>query len=88
MKSAIVLHQFPYSHYNEKVRWALDLKRVPHRRRSVLPGPHMAQVRRLTGRTQTPVLVLDDGSRDNDIGIGGTLEMLWVNRFTPNPAEW
>ena len=28
-------------------------------------------------------LVLDDGTRDNDIGIGGTLEMLWVNRFTP-----
>ena len=28
-------------------------------------------------------LVLDDGSVDNNIGIGGTLEMIWVNRFTP-----
>jgi hypothetical protein len=28
-------------------------------------------------------LVLDDGSRDNDIGIGGTLEFLFLNRFTP-----
>jgi uncharacterized repeat protein (TIGR01451 family) len=33
-------------------------------------------------------LVLDDGSRDNDIGLGGTIEMLWVNRFTPNPIEF
>jgi uncharacterized repeat protein (TIGR01451 family) len=33
-------------------------------------------------------LVLDDGSRENDIGIGGTWEMLWLNRFTPNPADF
>ncbi len=33
-------------------------------------------------------LVLDDGSRENDIGLGGTIEMLWVNRFTPNPADF
>ena len=26
------LWHFPVSHYNEKVRWALDYKRVPHRR--------------------------------------------------------
>ena len=37
-------------------------------------------------------LVLDDGSRDNDIGIGGTWEMLWLNRFAQCnnslPARW
>ena len=33
-------------------------------------------------------LVLDDGSRENDIGLGGTVEMLWVNRFTPSPEEF
>jgi len=33
-------------------------------------------------------LVLDDGSRDNDIGIGGTWEFIWLNRFTPNPADF
>jgi uncharacterized repeat protein (TIGR01451 family) len=33
-------------------------------------------------------LILDDGSRDNDIGLGGTIEMLWVNRFTPAPDEF
>src|SRR5690606_37780578 len=33
-------------------------------------------------------LVLDDGSRDNDIGAGGTVEFLFVNRFTPAPDEF
>ncbi len=33
-------------------------------------------------------LILDDGSRDNDIGLGGTIEMLWVNRFTPAAGEF
>jgi hypothetical protein len=32
--------------------------------------------------------VLDDGSRENDIGIGGTWEFIWVNRFTPSPADF
>ena len=59
MATEVELLQFRFSPYNEKVRWALDLKRIPHRRRSLLPGPHMATLRRLTGQTQTPVLRLD-----------------------------
>jgi hypothetical protein len=47
--AAVELLQFRHSPYNEKVRWALDLKRVPHRRRSLLPGPHLRTVRRLAG---------------------------------------
>jgi glutathione S-transferase len=53
------LIQFPYSHYNEKARWALDWKRIPHVRTDLLPGPHAPFVRRLTGQTQTPLLRLD-----------------------------
>jgi glutathione S-transferase len=53
---SIELLQFPYSHYNEKARWALDLKRVPHARRNLLPGPHMLPIKRLTGQTTVPVL--------------------------------
>jgi glutathione S-transferase len=56
---AVVLHQFLSSHFNEKVRWALDWKGVAHRRESHLPGLHAAPLRRLSGQTQTPVLVLD-----------------------------
>ena len=38
-----VLWQLQISHYVEKVRWALDYKRVPHVRRTLLPGPHLAR---------------------------------------------
>jgi glutathione S-transferase len=63
------------------VRWALDLKRLPHRRRSLLPGPHMGVVKKLTGRTQTPVLRLDDGSI-----IAGSAPILdWLEQRHPEP---
>ena len=72
----IELLQFRHSPYNEKVRWALDLKRVAHRRRSLLPGPHMGVVKKLTGHTQTPVLPLDDGTV-----IDGSARILdWLER--------
>ena len=54
-----VLWQLKVSHYNEKVRWALDYKRVPHERRAETPGRHRAIARRLTGGQTFPVLVLD-----------------------------
>ena len=77
----IELLQFRHSPYNEKVRWALDLKRVPHHRRSLLPGPHMGVVKKLTGRTQTPVLVLDDGT-----AIAGSARILdWLEQQHPEP---
>ncbi len=52
----IVLHQFPYSHFNDKVRWALDYKGLPHTKKSYLPGPHMPVIKRLSGQSRTPVL--------------------------------
>jgi glutathione S-transferase len=54
-----VLWQFKYSHYNEKARWALDFKQVPHVRRSLLPGPHVPRVWWMTGQKAVPVLVLE-----------------------------
>ena len=56
----IELLHFRFSPYNEKVRWALDLKRLAHRRKSLLPGPHMPAVRRATGQSATPVLRIGD----------------------------
>src|SRR5512145_2481967 len=55
----IVLHQFARSHFNEKARWALDWKRIPHRRRTHFPGPHALALLRLSGQRATPVLVID-----------------------------
>ena len=65
----IELLQFRQSPYNEKVRWALDLKQVPHTRRSLLPGPHLRTVRALTGRTTTPVLRAGDTVLDGSAAI-------------------
>jgi glutathione S-transferase len=73
----IELLQFRHSPFNEKVRWALDLKRVPHTRRSLLPGPHVATLRRLTGRTTTPVLVADGQALDGSARILEWLEQRW-----------
>jgi hypothetical protein len=33
-------------------------------------------------------LIVDDGTRENGVGIGGTLEFLWLNRFTPDPDSF
>src|SRR5260370_39727827 len=54
-----VLWQFTHSHFNEKARWALDFKAVPHLRRSLIPGFHIMKVRSMTGQTAVPVLILD-----------------------------
>jgi len=73
----VELLQFRYSPYNEKARWALDLKRVPHRRVDLMPGPHMARVRRLTGQTATPVLVIDGRAIAGSAAIVRELDQLW-----------
>jgi len=54
-----VLWQFRFSHFNEKVRWALDWKRIAHVRRSLLPGLHIPRILWMTGQKSVPVLVLD-----------------------------
>ena len=53
---AVVLHQFNFSHFNDKARWALSYKGVEYTRETYLPGPHMPAIRKLSGQTSTPVL--------------------------------
>jgi len=36
-----VLYHIEVSHYNEKARWALDYKGVPHRRKAPMPMAHL-----------------------------------------------
>jgi len=76
----LTLVQFRHSPYNEKVRWALDLKGVAHERRSLLPGPHIAKVKALTGRTSTPVLVADGVALDGSAAI-----VAWLEERFPEP---
>ncbi len=54
-----VLWQFTSSHFNEKARWALDFKQIPHVRHSLVPGFHVPVIKKMTGLTQVPVLRLN-----------------------------
>jgi glutathione S-transferase len=54
-----VLWHLQISHYNEKVRWALDYKRIPHARRSMMPGVHQLILKRKAGVVRSPVLEVD-----------------------------
>lgn len=78
-QSVPVLWQLQLSHYNEKVRWALDHKRVPHIRRSLLPGLHLLKAKRLTGgdTSTTPVLTLEGRSIGDSTRIIAEIEERW-----------
>jgi glutathione S-transferase len=77
----LVLHQFAMSHFNEKARWALDWKGIPHRRQTHLPGPHAFAMLRLSGQRTTPVLVLDGAVIAGSAAILAALE----ERFPERP---
>ena len=69
-----VLWQFRASHFNEKVRWALDWKGIRHERRSLLPGPHAPVVMWLSGQKSVPVLQLDGATITDSTRIIAALE--------------
>ena len=52
----IRLWHLDVSHYNEKARWALDHKRIPHVRRAVMAGSQARVAKRLWGGTTVPVM--------------------------------
>jgi glutathione S-transferase len=75
------LWQFTSSHFNEKARWALDFKRVPHIRHSLIPGFHVPSVKRMTGKTHVPVLKLNGNAISDSSKIIEALEHAY-----PEPA--
>lgn len=68
----------PFSHYNEKARWALQRFGVPFRERAYMPVLHFAPVMiatrfgrdgksdRASTRFSTPLLITEDGARITD----------------------
>ena len=70
-----VLWHIRVSNFNEKARWALDYKRVPHRRKDPMPGAHMAIAFALTRRVATfPVLQIDGKAIGDSTPIIAALE--------------
>jgi glutathione S-transferase len=53
-----LLWHIPFSHFNEKVRWALDYKGIAHRRQ-VLGPDYLIRAWRATGRGTLPILFLE-----------------------------
>jgi glutathione S-transferase len=77
-----VLWHLDISHFNEKARWALDYKGIPHERRSVFPGMQEIRARALRGGTSTLPVIEIDGIRIGDsTRIIEELERRW-----PEPA--
>jgi glutathione S-transferase len=51
------LYQFPFSHFCEKARWALDYKRAAYQTVNLLPGLHLKPIRKLAPKSCLPVLL-------------------------------
>ena len=52
----IEFYQFPFSHFCEKARWALDYKGVAYRTVNYLPVFHFIPVRTIAPKSSVPVL--------------------------------
>jgi glutathione S-transferase len=73
-----ILWHLEISHFNEKARWALDYKGIPHERRSVFPGMQELRARTLRGGTSTLPVIEIDGKRIGDSSrIIEQLESRW-----------
>jgi glutathione S-transferase len=76
-----LLWHLKVSNFNEKARWALDYKGIPHLRRAAVPGQHRAIAKRLSGGRTFPILVLDGEV------LGDSSEIIAaVERVRPEPA--
>lgn len=53
----MLLLQFPYSHFCEKARWALDYKHQPYITKNLVPLLHLFTTRRVAPTGQVPILL-------------------------------
>jgi glutathione S-transferase len=68
-----LLWHIPLSHFNEKVRWALDFKGIAHRRRVLGPN-YLIRAWRATGQGKLPILWLDGKAIADSTRIIAALE--------------
>jgi len=84
-----VLYHIEISHYNEKARWALDFKHVPHLRKAPPPMLHTLWALALTRRPTFPVLKLDGKTIGDSTRIIEALERRYPDPplYPEDPAE-
>ena len=74
------LYQFPFSHYCEKARWALDYKSIAFHTENLLPGFHTSVTKKLAPKSTVPILV--DGTNV----IQGSGEIItYLDQRYPDP---
>ncbi len=86
----VVLWHITFSNFNEKARWALDWKRVPHVRRAPPNGTHapLALVLSRGGQRTFPVLTIDGHSIGDSTAIIAELERRYPEPpLYPSDAE-
>ncbi|WP_111656276.1 glutathione S-transferase family protein [Isoalcanivorax indicus] len=71
------LWQMHFSLYPEKVRWALDYKRVPHIRHSLLPGPHAVRLIARFGQKAMPILRHEGNVLKTSAAVLDYVEQTW-----------
>lgn len=71
------LWQMHFSMYPEKARWALDYKRVPHIRHSLLPGPHAMQLMARFGQKAMPILRHEGKVKKSSAAVLDYVEKTW-----------
>jgi glutathione S-transferase len=84
----LTLYTFALSTFSEKVRWALDRGGATYREIKLLPGPHIAVVRRIAPRNNVPVLVAGNTVIQESAAILDRLQTLGIQHdfSTPAPA--
>lgn len=80
---SVTLWHIELSHYNEKARWALDYKGIPHERRVPIPGfGHRIRAASLTRGTHLRLPVMDlEGRRVGD----STAIIAALEDYRPDP---
>jgi glutathione S-transferase len=72
-----VIWHLEISHYNEKARWALDHKGVPHVLKAVTPGFQEFRARRLRAGRTSPILEVDGRAIGDSTAIIAEIERRW-----------
>jgi glutathione S-transferase len=74
------LWHFQVSHFSEKVRWALDYKRLPHSRTALVPGFHVPVAQWKSGQSQLPIMRIG-----GEVVAGSARILEAIERLQPEP---
>jgi len=55
----LILYQFPISHFCEKIRWALDFKKLEYKQVNLMLGPHISRTKKIAPKSTVPILIHD-----------------------------